>query len=70
MTHFKEPFYSKLADKGTYSQWMDRGGTAMEQRAAKQVDKILASHKPELLPADAQRDIHKIVEREQARVGG
>ena len=41
--HFKEPYYSKLADKGTFSQWMDKGGTTMEQRAAKMVDKILAT---------------------------
>jgi trimethylamine--corrinoid protein Co-methyltransferase len=65
LRHFKEPFYSKLADKGTYSQWQERGATTMEQRAAKQVDKILASHEPECLPADVQRDVRRIVEKEQ-----
>jgi trimethylamine--corrinoid protein Co-methyltransferase len=69
LRHFKEPFYSKLADKGTYSQWQDRGATTMEERAAQQVDKILESHEPEPLPADTQRDIREIVEREQARIG-
>jgi trimethylamine--corrinoid protein Co-methyltransferase len=66
LRHFKEPYYSKLADKGTYSQWVERGATTMEERAARQVDKILESHQPEPLPADIQRDIKKIVEREQA----
>jgi trimethylamine--corrinoid protein Co-methyltransferase len=66
MKHFKEPFYSKLADKGTYSQWMEKGATTMEQRAAKLVDRILETHQPEPLPADVQADIQKIVEREQA----
>ena len=70
LRHFKEPFYSKLADKGTHSQWVDRGATTMEERAAKQVDKILESHQPAHLPADVQRDLKKIVDREQARVGG
>jgi len=42
----------------------------MEQRAAAWVDKIMASHEPPLLAADIQRDIHKIVERELAQVGG
>jgi trimethylamine--corrinoid protein Co-methyltransferase len=65
MRHFKEPFYSKLAEKGTYSQWEEKGATTMEQRAAKMVDKILASHKPEPLPADVQAAIQKIVERQQ-----
>jgi trimethylamine--corrinoid protein Co-methyltransferase len=66
LRHFKEPFYSKLADKGTYSQWTERGATTMEQRAAQEVDRILAKHQGEPLPADVQRDIKKIVAREQA----
>jgi trimethylamine--corrinoid protein Co-methyltransferase len=70
LRHFKEPYYSKLADKGTYSQWVDRGATTMERRAAQQVDEILSSHKPEPLPADVQRDIKKIVDREQAWIDG
>ncbi len=65
LRHFREPYYSNLADKGTYSQWVDRGATTMEERAAQQVDEILASHQPELLPPDVRRDIRKIVEREQ-----
>ena len=65
MRHFKEPFYSKLADKSAYSQWMEKGATTMEQRAAKQVDKILESHPPEPLSADVRAAIQKIVEREQ-----
>ena len=63
--HFKEPFYSKLADKGPYSQWVEKGATTMEQRAAKMVDKILETHKPLPLPADVQAAIQKIIEREQ-----
>lgn len=69
LRHFKEPFYSKLADKGTYSQWADRGKTGMEERAAKLVDKILEKAQPQPLPTDVQRDLAKIIQREQARVG-
>ena len=70
LRHFREPFYSKLADKGPYSQWIERGATTMEQRAAKQVDKILAGHEAESLPPDVQRDLKQILEREQARIAG
>ncbi|HSJ59196.1 MAG TPA: trimethylamine methyltransferase family protein [Anaerolineae bacterium] len=70
LRHFREPYYSKLADKGTFSQWMERGGTSMEERAAKQVTKILETHEPESLPADVQRDVRRIVEREQERAAG
>jgi trimethylamine--corrinoid protein Co-methyltransferase len=66
MRHYKEPFYSSLADKGSYSQWERRGATTMEQRAAQKVEEILASHKRESLPPDVRQDIRKIVEREQA----
>ena len=65
LRHFKEPYYSKLADKDTYSRWMERGATTMEERAAQEVDRILETHQPEPLPPDIQRDIKKIVEREQ-----
>ena len=64
LRHFKEPFYSKLADKGTYSQWMERGGTTMEERAARQVDKILETHQAEPLPPDVQAAIKQVVQRE------
>jgi trimethylamine--corrinoid protein Co-methyltransferase len=67
LRHFREPFYSTLADKGTYSQWVDRGATTMEQRAAVQVDKILERHQPEPLPAGVQNDLKKIIEREQVQ---
>jgi len=69
LRHFKEPFYSGLADKGTFSQWTERGATTMEQRAAKEVDRILKTHEVEPLPAGVQRDIRKIVDREQAWIG-
>ncbi len=64
--HFKEPFYSTLADKATYSQWVERGATTMEQRAAQQVEEILANHEPEPLPQDVQQGVAEIVKREQA----
>jgi trimethylamine--corrinoid protein Co-methyltransferase len=64
MRHFREPYYSKLADKGVYAQWMQKGGTTMEQRAAGAVDKLLAEHEPEPLPPDARRDVKRIVERQ------
>ncbi|MGB7876117.1 MAG: trimethylamine methyltransferase family protein [Anaerolineales bacterium] len=66
MRHYKEPFYSKLADKKQYSLWLEQGGTTMESRAAEMVDSILAEHQPESLPAEVQQAIKEIVKREQA----
>jgi trimethylamine--corrinoid protein Co-methyltransferase len=70
LRNFKRAYNSKLFDKRVYSQWQERGATTMEQRAAAWVDKLLVSHTPQELPPDVQRDIKKIVEREQARVNG
>jgi trimethylamine--corrinoid protein Co-methyltransferase len=67
LSHFREPFYSTLADKGSYSQWVERGGTTMETRAARQVEEILSQHKPEPLPSDVRASIREIVRREQER---
>jgi trimethylamine:corrinoid methyltransferase-like protein len=45
---------------------MKNGGTSMEQRAARQVDKILASHTVQPLPDEVQQKIKAIVQREQS----
>lgn len=63
--HYREPFYSRLADKNQYSLWLEQGGKTMEARAAEMVDSILAEHQPEPLPAEVQEAIKKIVQREQ-----
>lgn len=68
LRHYKEPYYSKLLDKNPYSVWEKRGGTTMEQRAAKQIDSVLSKHKPEPLPDDIQKAIKNIVLREQAGI--
>jgi len=66
MRHYKEPYYSQLADKNQYSLWLEQGGKTMEARAAEMVDSILAEHQPEPLTAEVQQEINKIVQREQA----
>ena len=66
MRHYKEPFYSQLADKKQYSLWLEQGGKTMEARATDMVDAILEKHQPEPLSVDIQQAIKKIVEREQA----
>ena len=70
MRHFREPYYSQLADKGTHAQWLERGASTMEERAAHQVANILERHQPEPLPADIRHAVHKIVQREQAWIDG
>jgi trimethylamine:corrinoid methyltransferase-like protein len=42
----------------------------MAQRASRLVDRMLEEHQAEPLPADVQRDVHTVVERELWRIGG
>jgi len=65
--HFREPYYSDLADKRQYDDWLDQGGSTMEERAARQVEEILEDHEPEPLPEDVQRELQAIVERDLER---
>jgi trimethylamine--corrinoid protein Co-methyltransferase len=67
MQHYKDPFYSQLADKQPFSMWQKRGATTMEARAAQMVDEILTNHQPDPLPADIQAEIKKIVQSQQAQ---
>ncbi len=70
LRHYKEPFYSKLFDKGPYSMWEKKGKLSMEQRAVAVVDEILESHHADPLPQDVQARLKAIVKREQEWIEG
>ena len=70
LRHYKEPFYSKLFDKGGHAQWEKKGRLTMEQRAAQVVDRILETHSTEELPGQVKEAIAAIVKREQAWIDG
>ncbi len=61
--HFKDAYYSKLADRQIYSAWEADGATTMADRAAQKVDHILATHSPEPLPDDVKKALREYVER-------
>jgi trimethylamine--corrinoid protein Co-methyltransferase len=65
MRHYKEPFYSKLFDKGLHSLWEKNGCLTTEDKAAKAVDRILETHHSEPLSEDTQKKIKDIVQRQQ-----
>jgi trimethylamine--corrinoid protein Co-methyltransferase len=67
LRHYREPFYSKLADKNQYSVWVKRGAKTMEARAAEMVDTVLADYQAKPLPEEVQQAIKQIIAREQAR---
>jgi len=62
MKHFRERWYPKLFDRSNYNGWQKKGGKSLGERATDQVEKILAEHQPEPLPADIAKAVHAIVE--------
>ena len=70
MRHYKDPFYSKLFDKGPYSLWEKNGRLTLEDKAAREVDRILETHTVDPLPEDVQAKINAIVKREQDWIDG
>jgi len=65
LKHYKEPFYSKLFDKGSYALWEKKGKLTMEQKAADVVDDILENYSVDPLSEDIQKKIKAIVRQEQ-----
>jgi len=69
LKHFRERWYPTLIDRQIHDNWQAQGAKTLEQRAAERVEKILAEHKPELLPKDVAQAVHAIVERSEAVYG-
>jgi trimethylamine--corrinoid protein Co-methyltransferase len=65
--HFKDAYYSKLADRQIYSAWQDAGSTTMAERAAIQVEEILTSHVAEAVPEDIRNALHEYVLTAEAK---
>jgi len=59
--HYREDWYPRLLDRQNYESWLAAGGKTLRQRARERVEKLLASHQPEPLPADVQARIDEIV---------
>jgi trimethylamine--corrinoid protein Co-methyltransferase len=65
--HYRDRFYPPLFERHNYDDWLGRGGKTLAERAADQLDEILADHAVEPLPADVRQTVHAIVERAEER---
>jgi trimethylamine--corrinoid protein Co-methyltransferase len=63
----REHFLPRLANRQTREKWLEGGGKDMADRAHESVEKILAEHKPEPLPAAAEAELERIVREVEAR---
>jgi trimethylamine--corrinoid protein Co-methyltransferase len=65
--HYRERWYPSLFERANYETWLRNGGKNLSERAAEKIEKILAEHKPEPLPAQVKDKIHEIVRGAQRR---
>jgi trimethylamine--corrinoid protein Co-methyltransferase len=63
----REHFLPKLASRQTREKWLESGGKNMADKAHESVQKILAEHKPDPLPAAAEAELERIVREVEAR---
>lgn len=63
LRHFRERWYPTLFNRANFDRWAAGGSETLRQRAGRQVDKILAEHQPEPLPADTAQALRRIVQQ-------
>jgi trimethylamine--corrinoid protein Co-methyltransferase len=61
--HARDRFQPAVFDRSTFEDWGRRGGKDATEVAAERVDELLATHRPEPLPASAQTAVDDIVAR-------
>jgi trimethylamine--corrinoid protein Co-methyltransferase len=70
--HARDRFQPAIFDRSTYEDWRRRGGKDATAVAAERVDELLATHRPEPLPASIQAAVDDVVARalDRARRAG
>jgi trimethylamine--corrinoid protein Co-methyltransferase len=65
--HMRERWYPTIFDRDNYSGWLARGGKSLTERAADEVERLLATHRPRPLEEAAARAVADVVARAAAR---
>jgi trimethylamine--corrinoid protein Co-methyltransferase len=61
--HFRKRWYPKLFERDNFEGWLAKGGLTLAERAAAQVETILADHQPDPLPEDMVQQLEAIIQR-------
>jgi len=68
LKHFRERWMSRLSDIDSFETWQKKGSRSIAEVAHEKVKEILATHKPEPIPEDTQKEISKIIKRAEAEL--
>jgi len=66
LKHFRERWMSRLSDIDSFEIWQKKGSKSIDEVAHQKVKEILATHKPEPIPEDVEKEISKILKRAEA----
>ncbi len=68
LQHFRERWAPKLGDMDSFEAWEQKGSRPLDEIAHEKVKEILATHKPEPLPEDVEKEISQILKRAEAEL--
>jgi len=68
LKHFRERWMSRLSDIDSFETWQKKGSKSIDEVAHQKVKEILATHKPEPIPEDVEKEISKILKRAEAEL--
>jgi len=68
--HFKEDWFPRLLDRGSYEVWKEKGRRTLGERANQRVKEILEDYLPEPLPESVRKKLLMIIERAEQRESG
>jgi len=68
LQHFRERWAPKIGNMDSFEAWEQKGSRRLDEVAHEKIKEILATHKPEPIPQDAQKEISKILKRAEAEL--
>jgi len=68
LQHFRERWAPTIGDMDSFEAWEQKGSRRLDEIAHEKVKEILATHKPEPIPEDAQKEISKILRRAETEL--
>jgi len=68
LEHFRERWMSRLSDIDSFETWQKKGAKSIGEVAKEKVKEILATHKPEPMPEDVEKEISRILRRAEAEL--
>jgi len=68
LEHFRERWMSRLSDIDSFETWQKKGSKPIGEVAREKVKEILATHKPEPMPEDVEKEISRILRRAEAKL--